>query len=130
MKGQCYCGTVQFTLDGEFGYAFFCHCSRCRRRTGSACAAIGGIETEKVRFIAGAELTARIGESPKGYRCLCGRCYSPLYDVVRDGQFAHVQLGTLDDSSIRGPDHHIFVGCKAPWYVIGDDFPRHDGFSE
>jgi hypothetical protein len=24
------------------------------------------------------------------------------------------------------PDEHIFVGSKAPWVNINDDFPQHD----
>jgi hypothetical protein len=46
---------------------------------------------------------------------------------VRNGAFVHVAMGTLvDDPSIR-PSAHIFVGSKAPWYVITDDLPQYQG---
>ena len=32
----------------------------------------------------------------------------------------------VDDPSIR-PTAHIFVGSKAPWFVITDDLPQYRG---
>jgi hypothetical protein len=44
--------------------------------------------------------------------------------VVRDGEYAHVAMGSLmDEPSIR-PTDHIFVGSKAPWFEITDDLPQ------
>ncbi|WP_437760708.1 GFA family protein [Sorangium sp. So ce1389] len=128
LSGSCYCGAVQFEVDDAFSYAFYCHCSRCRRRTGAACAAIGGIEIDKVRVTADSELLLRLGESEDGYRCLCKQCCSPLYDVVRGQAFAHVQLGALDGVPAKRPDHHIHVASKAAWHQITDSYPRFDEF--
>ncbi|WP_437670212.1 GFA family protein [Sorangium sp. So ce131] len=128
LKGSCYCGVVRFEVEDAFGYAFFCHCSRCRRRTGAACAAIGGIEIDQVHVTEGREHLLKLGESEEGYRCLCGQCFSPLYDVVRAQRFAHVQLGTLAGVPRRRPDHHIHVAYKAAWHQITDDLPQFDEF--
>jgi hypothetical protein len=55
-------------------------------------------------------------------------CGSLLYSVVRDGEYVHVALGSLaDEPSIR-PDHHIFVGSKAPWFEITDDLAQHEEY--
>ncbi|WP_437793473.1 GFA family protein [Sorangium sp. So ce693] len=126
LNGACYCGAVRFEVDDAFGYAFYCHCSRCRRRTGAACAAVGGIEIDRLRVTAGREHLLRVGESEDGYRCLCKQCFSPVYDVVREQRFAHVQLGTLDGAPTKGPDHHIYVGSRAPWHQITDAFPQFE----
>jgi len=56
LHGQCACGEVRFTVEDAFEYAFYCHCSRCRLRTGSAFAAIAGIGIDKVQLAAGREL--------------------------------------------------------------------------
>ena len=62
-----------------------------------------------------------------GHDAHCRRCGSLLYSVVRKGAFVHVAMGTLvDDPSIR-PTAHIFVGSKAPWFVITDDLPQYQG---
>ncbi len=126
LNGSCYCGAVRFEVDDAFSYAFYCHCSRCRRRTGAACAAIGGIEIDRVHITAGGELLLKVDEEEEGYRCLCKRCFSPLYDAVRKHTLAHVQLGALADAPARRPDHHIYVGSKAAWHQITDSFPQFD----
>ncbi|MFT6655758.1 MAG: hypothetical protein ACJAWI_002533, partial [Marinomonas primoryensis] len=39
--GSCLCGAVKFELKGEFKKFFLCHCSRCRKTSGSAhCASL------------------------------------------------------------------------------------------
>ncbi|WP_437572348.1 GFA family protein [Sorangium sp. So ce542] len=126
LTGSCYCGLVRFEVDDAFDYAFYCHCSRCRRRTGAACSAVGGIAIDKVRISAGREHLVKVDESEEGYRGLCDRCFSPLYDTVRGDTFAHVQLGALSEAPARRPDHHIYVGSKAAWHPITDDLPQFE----
>ncbi|HET9959991.1 MAG TPA: GFA family protein [Polyangiaceae bacterium] len=129
LRGQCYCGAVQFQVEDDFRYAFYCHCSRCRRRTGAACAAIAGIDLEKLTITAGTEFVAQASVSDRGYRCICRKCCSPIYDALRNsaaGTVAHVQLGALSDTPSRVPDHHIHVASKAPWHAIRDGLPQYD----
>ena len=35
-KGSCLCGEVEFEVTGNMGIFQYCHCSRCRKFTGSA----------------------------------------------------------------------------------------------
>jgi hypothetical protein len=60
---------------------------------------------------------------PDNSRCKLGG--SPLFALVRDGQYFHVRMGTLvDDPGIR-PMFHIFVGSKATWHEITDSLPQY-----
>jgi hypothetical protein len=36
LVGKCFCGAVHYAVPDEFLYAMNCHCSNCRRATGSA----------------------------------------------------------------------------------------------
>jgi len=36
LAGKCFCGAVHYAVADEFTYAMNCHCSQCRRTTGSA----------------------------------------------------------------------------------------------
>jgi hypothetical protein len=38
-SGSCLCGAVTFTVEGAFDRFYLCHCSHCRKDTGSAHAA-------------------------------------------------------------------------------------------
>lgn len=128
LNAHCFCGAVHFTVEDAFAYAFYCHCSRCRRRTGAACAAIGGIPSERVQLTHGPEHVLRLQESVHGHVAICGQCHSPLYSTVRAGAFTHVPLGVLDQAPSKAPDHHIQVASKADWHQITDDLPQYAEF--
>jgi hypothetical protein len=126
LHAQCACSQVRFLVQDEFEYAFYCHCSRCRVRTGSAFAAIAGISIDKVEVMAGHEHLLLEGECSDGYGARCRRCFSLLFAAVRERKYLHVSLGTLVDTPSRVPDHHIYVASKAPWYQITDALPQYD----
>jgi hypothetical protein len=126
LAGKCFCGAVEYAVADAFAYAANCHCSNCRRTTGSAFKPFAGIGRDQLELIKGeADLT--IYGEPNGNDTHCARCGSLLYSVVRDGAYVHVAMGTLvDDPTIR-PTKHIFVGSKAPWFTITDDLPQFEG---
>jgi hypothetical protein len=127
LAGTCYCGAVQYEVEDQFAYALNCHCSNCRRTTGSAFKPFAGIERPKFRITAGEDARLIYGDEAATHDAHCGRCGSLLYSVVREGQWVHVAMGTLlDDPSIR-PTAHMFVGSKAPWHEITDNLPQHRG---
>ena len=124
LAGKCFCGAVHYAVADEFQYAMNCHCSNCRRTTGSAFKPFAGIEREKFAVTQGADGLLTYG-SENTHDAHCQKCGSFLYSVVRDGAWVHVAMGTLvDDPTIR-PQRHIFVGSKAPWFTITDDLPQH-----
>lgn len=126
LNGQCLCGKVRFTVEDSFSYAFYCHCSRCRLRTGSAFASIGGINIDKVQVTSGREHLLIEGECSDGYGARCDECHAFLFAAVRGRKYIHVSLGVLMDTPCRAPDHHIHVASKAPWYQITDSLPQYD----
>jgi hypothetical protein len=128
LAGKCYCGAVRYAVADEFVYAANCHCSNCRRTTGSAFKPFAGIERDKL-VVTGGEDRLMIFGDEHGNDTHCKVCGSLLYSLVRDGAFVHVAMGTLvDDPTIR-PTQHIFVGSKAPWFTITDDLPQYEEFA-
>lgn len=127
LTGQCVCGTTRYRVFDDFRYALNCHCSQCRRATGSAFKAFAAIEREKVSVVRGADKLLIYGDE-LAHDARCATCGSLLYSIVRDGRFAHVTLGTLvDEPSIR-PSAHIFVASKAPWFTLTDGLPQYAEF--
>jgi hypothetical protein len=104
-------------------YAANCHCSQCRRATGSAFKPFVRIQREALQLTAGEADVAMFGEGDGG-DARCARCGSFLYSVVDDGRYIHVTLGSLFDTPSRLPNHHIFVGSKAEWHEIRDELPQ------
>ena len=125
LERKCCCGAVHYVVVDEFLYAANCHCSDCRRATGSAFKPFAGIQRDKLAVTAGEDNLTIFGDED-GNNTHCRICGSLLYSVVREGAFVHVAMGTLvDDPSIR-PTKHIFVGSKAPWFTITDDLPQYE----
>ena len=126
LAGKCFCGAVEYRVPDAFLYAMNCHCSNCRRTTGSAFKPFAGIERDKLTVIQGADGLLIYGDD-KANDTHCRRCGSLLFSVVRDGAYVHVAMGTLVDAPTIRPSRHIFVGSKAPWFTITDDLPQYEG---
>jgi hypothetical protein len=123
--GQCLCRAVAFQVADEFEYAMNCHCSNCRRTTGSAFKPMAGIAANKLNLVRGTDVLLNYGDAD-ARDVHCQRCGSLLYSLVRDGQYVHVPLGVLEDNPGIRPTHHIYVGSKAPWFEITDGLPQYD----
>ena len=126
LTGRCFCGAVHYTVRDEFAYALNCHCSDCRRTTGSAFKPVAGIARGKFSVSQGADQLLIYGEE-NGHDAHCRKCGSLLYSLVREAAYVHVAMGTLVDAPSIRPTAHIFVGSKAPWYTITDDLPQYAG---
>ncbi len=129
IHGSCLCGGVQFEIDRAVGPFELCHCSRCRKASGSAFVAGLGVRVEDFRLLAGAELVRRyeapILERPPPYRsAFCSRCGSPVPDPPPDAAWFEIPAGLLDGDPEVRPDRHIFVECKSPWFTISDSLPQ------
>jgi hypothetical protein len=126
LAGECFCGTVRYAVPDAFEYALNCHCSNCRRTTGSAFKPFAGIVRDRFSVTRGEDNLMIHGDATN-HDAHCRRCGSLLYSLVRGGAFVHVAMGTLVDSPSIRPTAHIFVGSKAPWFSITDDLPQYQG---
>jgi hypothetical protein len=129
LAGESYCRAVRYAVADAFGYAANCHCSNCRRITGSAFKPFAGIACDKFDVVEGNDNLMLFGDEAN-HNAHCQRCGSLLYSLVRDGAFVHVAMGTLVDAPSIRPTKHIFVGSKAPWFAITDDLPQYHGHAE
>jgi len=130
VRGSCLCGLIRFEIDPPFLTFRYCHCSRCRKATGSACAANLFVEPAHFRWISGEESLTRydLPEARHFATCFCNRCGSPLPRVTRDGTVVVVPAGSLDDDPAIRPEHHIFWGSRAPWSSDEDALPHFDEY--
>ena len=127
LSGKCLCGAVHYAVADEFRYALNCHCSDCRRATGSAFKPFAGIERAKLELTQGKERVFVFGDEQANHDVHCGVCGSLLFSVVQGGASVHVTLGSLVDEPTMRPTAHIFVGDKAPWFTITDALPHYEG---
>jgi hypothetical protein len=123
ITGGCLCGGVRFELTEPPTGAVYCHCTRCRRRTGTAASPSARIDGRALRIVRGEQLIK--GWLPPGggfEKCFCGECGAHLFsrNPVDHNQIA-VRMGAFDgDPGVR-PSVRQFVAYAAPWEPIPDD---------
>lgn len=124
-QGSCLCGEVRFEVQGGFEGFFCCHCSRCRKGTGSAHGAN--------LFASEATLSWRAGEAmvrtyavpgARHVRAFCERCGGAL--PVVQGRMVVVPAGCLDSPVELRPQAHIFCASGADWEEGLGEAPRFD----
>ncbi|HET7450285.1 MAG TPA: GFA family protein [Gaiellaceae bacterium] len=114
-------------MADEFDVAYNCHCSNCRALSGAAFLTVGQIGRDKLTVTNGAASLLVEGDPDSAHEVRCSECFSLLYWAYPDGSVG-VPYGTLIDEPALKPIHHQFVGSKAPWYEILDDFPQYDEY--
>jgi hypothetical protein len=128
VPGSCLCGGVRFQVEGTPVVVAHCHCSRCRKISGTDGLPSLAVPVEQLRILAGEELigTWFPGPEPRG-KAFCTQCGSSLFSGWPEGPFVAVRIGALDaDPGVR-PTHHIFVGSAAPWLDLPNDgLPRYE----
>jgi hypothetical protein len=84
LTGRLPCGTVRYELLGRPGPLAYCHCSRCRRASGSAFGANVPVRARYLTWLGGRDAIAEYESSPGKFRAFCSRCGSPLYSRRAD----------------------------------------------
>ena len=129
VQGSCLCGGVRFEVTRPFCRANHCHCSRCRKHSGSSGLTQGRVARDGFRLLAGAELIRVFRPDGGAVKAFCSVCGSSLFGGSwPDGDEVSIRLGSLDgDPGIR-PQYHSFVDSRAPWDALPDDgLPRFGG---
>ena len=126
MTGQCSCGTVRFEVQTQPAGIYVCHCSLCRRSTGSNGIAVIVVANDGFRWTAGRENIEKWSKPNAEWETwFCKTCGSRV-PGHNDAARMFVPAGTLSDAgSELKVIHHIWVGSKASWDDIGDRGKQH-----
>ncbi len=128
IKGSCLCQAVSYQYHGPEYVFQYCHCSRCRKFTGSAHAANIIIDPKQFEWLGGEDMLGRF-EHPEAKHfatCFCTKCGSSLPWLAKSGRAMVIPAGTLDqDPGIR-PTQNIFWQDRADWREEVEPLPKHD----
>ena len=123
---SCLCGAISYEIDGKITEPRYCHCSNCRKFSGSAYVAWGIVQADSFRWISGAELVSRF-DAGNGYRTFCSQCGSPVrYEPHATNKIVGIPLGALVDAP--RPTMHLWTRSKLPWVEINDDLVQHETY--
>ncbi len=124
MKGSCLCGTCVFEIPDRPGPVNKCHCTRCRKQSGTGSNAVFWLESHELNWVTGTEVVRSFSMADGWESVFCGQCGSPLPRYIADEQEWIVPAGLMDSDPGVAVRQHIFVANKPSWEVIGDSAPR------
>lgn len=125
--GSCLCGAVRYEFTGDFQGFFLCHCSRCRKGTGSAHAANLFSASTEIEWLAGeASIRTFRVEGTRHQRSFCVECGSAVPRLHPHGGLV-APAGSLDTPLSVRPTAHICLASKADWDDRLEDAPKFDG---
>jgi hypothetical protein len=73
-SGSCFCGAVDFEVNGSPEAMGYCHCRSCRSWSGGPVNAFSLWKPEAVRMKSGSEHVATFQKAPMSQRKYCAKC--------------------------------------------------------
>jgi len=125
ISGECFCGSIKYSIDGPLRDARSCHCSRCRKAFSAQASAYALVDPEDFEWLMGEELLT-LFQNDYGFGLqFCSRCGSTLCGVFKEDVHG-VTLGCVNGDPGVEIGRHIYVGSKAKWETIADGVPQYN----
>ena len=131
-SGGCLCGGVQYKITGDVLRFYHCHCSRCRKITGTGHATNIMVVADTVDWLAGESLLSnyKVPEAKRFYSQFCAQCGSPLPRQVPERGMVVIPAGSLDSNPGIKPEAQIFWDSRAEWSCEAGGLPTFAEYPE
>ena len=128
VRGGCLCRSIEFEVDLPFLKFVKCHCSRCRKATGSAFAANAYVLPQAFRWKSGENDVVRfdLAEARSFSTSFCRHCGSPLPHATRSGREIIIPAGSLLDDPGASPTIDSCWSSRARWLSDAISLPTAD----
>ena len=128
IRGSCLCKAVRFEVDPPFVRAGHCHCSRCRKHSGTAVCTQALVARDQFRLLGGQEAIRVYGAGEGAVKAFCSICGSSLFGGKWPrGRLISIRMGSFDDDPGIEPQFHTYVSSRAAWDRILDGLPQYEG---
>lgn len=127
-QGKCLCGQVQIEIKGSISDIIHCHCSLCRKNSGTAFATNGFVNTSEFEVTEGEHVLSTFSFKPGRNRHFCSCCGSPIFSSNdADPSRIRIRLGIIDSDISERPISHNFISSKANWEDLNAQLPHYKG---
>lgn len=129
LSGSCLCGTVRYTATGEVTRFYHCHCSRCRKATGTGHASNLFLKGS-LAFDQGEDqiLSYKLPEAERFANSFCRNCGSRMPRFIEKIGMAFIPAGSLNDEPRVLPQARVFTGSRAGWSCDASALPEFSEF--
>lgn len=129
MEGGCNCGEIRYKIQGEPAVVAACHCTRCRRQSGSMYS-VNLVVSTSAFTMEGTPKVFEDRDTTSGapvLREFCGNCGSPIRSLLGSNpDIIAVKAGTLDDPGPYAPALHVFTRSRVTWVDIPEGTPQFE----
>jgi hypothetical protein len=124
-KGTCLCGAVTFEVNGPLRPVIACHCTQCRKQTGSFMHATAAGDSDlRITSSRGLKWYRSSDSATRGF---CGECGSVLFWKGDGRDYTAITAGSIDGPTGLAIEGHIFCGDAGDYYEIcGPGYRRRD----
>ena len=130
VSGSCLCGSISYTTTGQSNKFWHCHCSRCRKASGTGHASNILMRPDTFEWTAGKQLlkSFQVPDAKLFRTVFCTVCGSPMPRVAPDSSFALIPAGSVDgDPGIR-PSGRIYQDSRADWSCATEELPLYETY--
>jgi len=129
-RGSCLCGAVQYEISGDPQRFYHCHCSRCRKASGTGHASNMIVKATSVKWIKGEELIKvyKVPEAKRFARHFCSLCGSSVPRYTPETGFVVIPAGSLDGEPASKPQGRIFWDSRVSWSCGDEDIPAYSEY--
>ena len=118
MIGKCLCGEVQFEIEGETPHLYQCHCSLCRKQSGSSANAATIVHESNFSWKSGLGKISYFKKDTGFTSNFCSTCGSPVPNQLRDTDKYWIPAGLFENEGGQEVVAHICTQSKASWEEI------------
>ncbi len=125
LRGSCLCRAVRYEVTGEPKRFYHCHCSRCRKASGTGHASNLFLQPATLKWLSGEEhvRSFKVPEAERFTNAFCEICGARLPRQRPGTDVVVIPAGSLDDDAPLKPQARIFSGSRASWSCGGDGLP-------
>lgn len=129
-SGSCLCGGVRYTAVGEAERFYHCHCSRCRKATGTGHASNLFVKGS-LTWDAGEDLICRFkpADAERFSNSFCSVCGGRVPRYIPQFEMVFIPAGSLDMEPGLRPQARIFLGSRADWSCDEAVIPGFDTYA-
>lgn len=121
IKGNCLCGDIEFKLNGDLPHIYQCHCSLCRKVSGSSSNSAMLVKIDAFQWICGEQYISSFTTEAGFKSDFCSRCGSPVPNLLKNSTGYWVPAGLLEEPTNVSVAAHVYVGSKARWDTLSGD---------
>lgn len=132
-RGSCFCKAVQYYVTDEPRVICYCHCSICRKISGSIVSPWITVLSSQLHITSGQESLTSFSSTPQFYRQFCNTCGTHLFfhpvqqSCCNSNYELDISYGTIEESDQLKyqPTLHIWYNSKSS-VEYDHNLPKHE----